>query len=151
MFIKSELQGMEALCLIGVKDVRDDSNFHIGIDACHRAGNILVHLLPALLTVFLLISGGVRPWKEAKLAFWEAVLPTLLCLAGSVTYHTFMANHQHYYKYLFLDVSLQSIYKSSKSSVQEQPIFWSCGLSKTDNTHRYVSCNALQNISITCH
>lgn len=33
-------------------------------------------------------------------------LPVLLCLAGSVTYHTFMANHWNYKRYITLDVSI---------------------------------------------
>ena len=43
--------------------------------------------------------------QEAKLAFFEIVIPIILCFAGSVTYHTFMANNQNYHRWLFIDVS----------------------------------------------
>ena len=72
------------------------------------AGNIWIHLTPALFIIAALLSGTVRAWPKAQLAFWEAVIPTYLCLMGSVVYHTFMADHWNYYKYLSLDVSLLS-------------------------------------------
>lgn len=53
----------------------------------------------------MLLTQAVKPWPEAKLAFFEIVIPIILCLAGSVTYHTFMANHQNYQRWLFIDVS----------------------------------------------
>ena len=52
----------------------------------------------------MLLTQTVKPWPEAKLAFFEIVIPIILCLAGSVTYHTMMANHQHYHRWLFIDV-----------------------------------------------
>ena len=52
----------------------------------------------------MLLTQAVTPWAEAKLAFFEIVVPIILCLAGSVTYHTMMANHQHYRRWLFIDV-----------------------------------------------
>ena len=52
----------------------------------------------------MLLTQTLKPWPEAKLAFFEIVVPIILCLVGSVTYHTMMANHQHYHRWLFIDV-----------------------------------------------
>jgi hypothetical protein len=72
----------------------------------HRicTGNILVHLLPALLLIGALLTGNLPQWPLARIAFVETVAPILICLCGSVLYHTLMANHWHYRKYLFVDV-----------------------------------------------
>ena len=70
------------------------------------AGNIHCHLIPAVVIVVMLITQAIRPWQEAKLAFFEIVIPILLCFAGSVTYHTLMANNQNYHRWLFIDVRL---------------------------------------------
>ena len=69
------------------------------------AGNIHCHLLPALIILGALLSGAMEPWPHAKLAWAENVLPIFVCLCGSVTYHTFMANHQHYRRWILVDVS----------------------------------------------
>ena len=69
-----------------------------------HAGNIHCHLLPALLLAVAVLSGRLRPWPGAMLAWAENVLPILLCFCGSVTYHTFMANHWHYRRWILVDV-----------------------------------------------
>ena len=68
------------------------------------AGNILVHLLPALVLLGGLLTQRLPHWELATYAFYENVLPILGCLAGSVTYHTFMANHERYRCWLAIDV-----------------------------------------------
>ena len=60
-----------------------------------------------MLIMVMLATQAIRPWQEAKLAFFEIVIPILLCFAGSVTYHTLMANNQNYQRWLFIDVSLR--------------------------------------------
>ena len=83
--------------------------YHTNVITERTAGNIWVHLLPALLLGTAVMSGSLLPWPLARVAFWEAVVPILVCLSGSVLYHTLMANHWHYQKYLFIDVSLLSL------------------------------------------
>lgn len=67
-------------------------------------GNIWAHLLPLIVLSGALLSGWHRPWHTEKWAFYENYLPILLCLGASVAYHTFMAHHQAYRKWLLLDV-----------------------------------------------
>lgn len=71
-----------------------------------NAGNIHAHLMPAVLLTCLLFSGALHPWPGAQLAFLDTVIPCLLCLLGSVCYHTMMANHWNYHRYLLIDVGL---------------------------------------------
>lgn len=68
------------------------------------AGNIWAHLLPLLSGVAVVVLGTGAPFDGPLLLslFW----PVLLCLTGSVIYHTFMANHWNYKTYITLDVSL---------------------------------------------
>ena len=77
-------------------------NLHHPLACC--AGNIHCHLIPAVMILVMLATQAIRPWQEAKLAFFEIVIPIILCFAGSVTYHTFMANNQNYHRWLFIDV-----------------------------------------------
>jgi predicted membrane channel-forming protein YqfA (hemolysin III family) len=70
----------------------------------NETGNVLVHLIPVLLTLCGLALGLLKPWPAATTAFWETVIPILLCLTGSVVYHTCMADHKNYKRYLFTDV-----------------------------------------------
>ena len=70
---------------------------------CH-AGNIYTHLLPALTLLALLLMHALPVWEHAKWAFYESVIPTVICLFASVLYHTLMANHWHYRRYLLIDV-----------------------------------------------
>ena len=44
-------------------------------------------------------------WPKAPIAFLENLVPILLCLSGSVMYHSMMAHHWHYKKFLACDVS----------------------------------------------
>ena len=46
----------------------------------------------------------VAPWPLAGSALLSLLLPVMLCLAGSVTYHTLMANHWNYSVYITIDV-----------------------------------------------
>ena len=46
----------------------------------------------------------VAPWPLAGSALLSLLLPVMLCLAGSVTYHTLMANHWNYNVYITIDV-----------------------------------------------
>lgn len=48
--------------------------------------------------------GMVAPWPLAGSALLSLLLPVMLCLAGSVTYHTLMANHWNYNLYITIDV-----------------------------------------------
>jgi predicted membrane channel-forming protein YqfA (hemolysin III family) len=70
------------------------------------AGNIYVHLLPALALVLALLARTMQPWPLARLQYYENILAILLCLCGSVIYHTFMANHTNYRHWLLIDVRL---------------------------------------------
>lgn len=67
-------------------------------------GNIHTHLLPALAVLVQLGFGLLQPWPLAKLAFYEHVGCVVLCLGGSVAYHTLMAHHQDYHRWLLMDV-----------------------------------------------
>ena len=72
--------------------------------AC-SVGNIYTHLIPAIIIISALLFQGLKVWPLAQLAFLECVLPMIICLSGSVLYHTFMANHWRYRQYLLIDVS----------------------------------------------
>ena len=49
--------------------------------------------------------GMIAPWPLAGTALLSLLLPVMLCLVGSVTYHTLMANHWNYKTYITIDVS----------------------------------------------
>jgi len=49
--------------------------------------------------------GMIAPWPLAGTALLSLLLPVMLCLAGSVIYHTLMANHWNYKTYITIDVS----------------------------------------------
>ncbi|KAK9815212.1 hypothetical protein WJX72_000048 [[Myrmecia] bisecta] len=70
----------------------------------NETGNIWSHLLPILAVVVSLCAGWLTPWPGAEWEFLQNILPIMLCFLGSVIYHTFMANHAHYKRWLFLDV-----------------------------------------------
>ena len=61
-------------------------------------------MLPAAGILGLLLSGSLEPWERQPVAFWESLLPVLLCFVLSVCYHTCMAHHQHYKAWILLDV-----------------------------------------------
>lgn len=69
------------------------------------AGNIWAHLLPILAILLALYFNVLRMWPKAPVAFLENLVPILLCLSGSVMYHSMMAHHWHYKKFLACDVS----------------------------------------------
>lgn len=69
------------------------------------AGNIWAHLLPILAILLALYFNALRMWPKAPVAFLENLVPILLCLSGSVMYHSMMAHHWHYKKFLACDVS----------------------------------------------
>ncbi|CAL8463477.1 g3011 [Coccomyxa elongata] len=70
----------------------------------NETGNIHTHLLPALAVLVLLSFRLLQPWPLAKLAFYEHIGAIVLCLGGSVAYHTLMAHHQDYHRWLLMDV-----------------------------------------------
>ena len=70
------------------------------------AGNILLHLLPAAALVTALLLGWIQPWPGALHNFIGQVGAILVCLCGSVTYHTLMAHQQKYRIWLAVDVSV---------------------------------------------
>lgn len=72
---------------------------------CVFAGNIWVHLALLLACMSTVAIGSVAPWPLAGTALFSLLLPVMLCLAGSVTYHTLMANHWNYKTYITIDVS----------------------------------------------
>lgn len=48
----------------------------------------------------------LTPWPLAPIAFYVNVLPILACFTGSVVYHTLMAKHVHYRRWLLVDVRM---------------------------------------------
>ncbi|KAK9821303.1 hypothetical protein WJX81_005376 [Elliptochloris bilobata] len=70
----------------------------------NETGNILVHLMPAVAIALSLATRVLGAWPLAPIAFYVNVLPILASLAGSVVYHTLMANHAHYLRWLLIDV-----------------------------------------------
>ena len=69
------------------------------------AGNIWTHLLPLVVLTLALVGGWLPAWPRAPWAFYENILPILLCFGASVAYHTNMAHHVAYRRWLLLDVS----------------------------------------------
>lgn len=73
---------------------------------CQRlAGNIWTHLLPLLVLSAALLLGWLPAWPGALQNFLGQLGGILVCLCGSVTYHTLMARHQNYRTWLAVDVS----------------------------------------------
>lgn len=70
----------------------------------NETGNIWTHLLPALLLLALLAGGQLQAWRGARAAFLLNVGSIAACFLGSVAFHTFMAHHHHYHRWLCLDV-----------------------------------------------
>ncbi len=64
-----------------------------------------MHLLPAAALVAALLLGWLQPWPGALHNFIGQVGAILVCLCGSVTYHTLMAHQQKYRVWLAVDVS----------------------------------------------
>jgi hypothetical protein len=64
-----------------------------------------MHLLPAAALVAALLLGWLQPWPGALHNFIGQVGGILVCLCGSVTYHTLMAHQQKYRTWLAVDVS----------------------------------------------
>jgi hypothetical protein len=56
----------------------------------------------------MLFSGTLQPWPLAKAIFYENILAMLVCFGGSVAYHTLMAHHQDYHRWLLIDVRTPS-------------------------------------------
>ncbi|DBA84039.1 hypothetical protein WJX77_000100 [Trebouxia sp. C0004] len=72
---------------------------------CHNeTGNIWVHLALLLGCMSTVAVGMIAPWPLAGTALLSLLLPVMLCLAGSVIYHTLMANHWNYKTYISIDV-----------------------------------------------
>ena len=69
------------------------------------AGNIWVHLATLLACMAVIAAGMFMPLPLAGSALLSLLLPVMLCLAGSVSYHTLMANHWNYKLYITMDVS----------------------------------------------
>ena len=63
-----------------------------------------MHLSLLLALAAIVMAGMVAPWPLAGSALLSLLLPVMLCLAGSVTYHTLMANHWNYNMYITIDV-----------------------------------------------
>ena len=63
-----------------------------------------MHLSLLLALTAIVMAGMVAPWSLAGSALLSLLLPVMLCLAGSVTYHTLMANHWNYSVYITIDV-----------------------------------------------
>ena len=63
-----------------------------------------MHLTLLLVLAAIVMAGMVAPWPLAGSALLSLLLPVMLCLAGSVTYHTLMANHWNYNVYITIDV-----------------------------------------------
>lgn len=61
--------------------------------------------MPALLLLALLAGGQLQAWQGARAAFLVNVGSIAACFLGSVGFHTFMAHHHHYHRWLCLDVS----------------------------------------------
>ena len=72
----------------------------------NETGNIVSHLVPALLGLAA-VASGARPWEGAAAAWWANVVSTLLCFAASVAYHTCLPVTSTYHRFLKLDVSFQ--------------------------------------------
>lgn len=73
-----------------------------------HAGNIWAHLLPLLVGIVAVAAGTASAWPFEGYLLLSLFLPVLLCLTGSVIYHTFMANHWNYKAYITLDVGPMS-------------------------------------------
>ncbi|KAL0028704.1 hypothetical protein WJX79_000808 [Trebouxia sp. C0005] len=72
---------------------------------CHNeTGNIWVHLALLLGCMSCAACGMIAPWPLAGTALLSLLLPVMLCLTGSVIYHTLMANHWNYKTYITIDV-----------------------------------------------
>lgn len=69
-----------------------------------HAGNILSHLGPVILLLLAIVSGVLPAWTAYPVAFYGSLVPILLCLSGSVVYHTLMANHPNYQTWITMDV-----------------------------------------------
>ncbi|KAK9807384.1 hypothetical protein WJX73_010328 [Symbiochloris irregularis] len=70
----------------------------------NETGNIWAHFVPLLCILISLLSRTLRPWPTAQWAFYENVAPIALVFGASVLYHTFMAHHTTYRKWLLLDM-----------------------------------------------
>lgn len=70
----------------------------------NETGNIFSHLIPVTILVVAVITGALPAWSAYPAAFYGNVVPIVLCLCGSVMYHTFMANHPNYKAWIILDV-----------------------------------------------
>ena len=51
-----------------------------------------------------LLTGWLEVWPGQELEFARNLVPIMLCMAGSVTYHTLMANHERYHTWITIDV-----------------------------------------------
>lgn len=70
----------------------------------NEIGNIWTHLLPLLALLAALLLGWLPAWPGAFQNFYGQLGGILVCLCGSVTYHTLMAHHQNYRTWLAVDV-----------------------------------------------
>lgn len=69
------------------------------------AGNVWIHFWPAVIltSVAIYVLCSTHPHK---LAFCTVLVPQILCLLLSTTYHLFMAQVQDYEAWLRIDVRL---------------------------------------------
>lgn len=70
----------------------------------NETGNILSHLGPMVILLVGIATGMLPAWSAHPVAFYGNVVPIVVCLWGSVMYHTFMANHPKYRTWITLDV-----------------------------------------------
>lgn len=90
------------------------SGYRAGLTPCHclqsvlqyhnETGNILTHLIPVGALGISIVTGILPGWPSYAAAFYGNVVPIMLCLGGSVIYHTFMANHPNYRAWITLDI-----------------------------------------------
>lgn len=70
----------------------------------NESGNIWSHILPLAVGLILVGSGWLPYWEAARREFAWSVMSILLCLLGSVLYHTFLGHHVHSRNWLVVDV-----------------------------------------------
>jgi len=88
------------------------------------AGNVWLHFWPALgmlvSTTYLLCSSNPH-----KLAICTVLVPQILCLLLSTTYHLFMAQVKHYHAWLRIDVRFSDpAYLVPQMSTAFSPVVW---------------------------
>ena len=72
-----------------------------------------------------LATRALTPWPLAPIAFYVNVLPILSCFTGSVIYHTLMAKHVYYRRWLLVDVRMHYS-KTAKRLDYAMSLFAAC-------------------------